>query len=257
MAAPVQLSDLPRFTALMHAAGDLVMQVYSTGFETHSKDDGSPVTEADERAEQIILEGLERLTPGIPVVSEEASSQGVAVQTGELFWLVDPLDGTKEFISRNGEFTVNLALIHLGRPILGFVLAPALGRLYGGGEHLPAFVEDTAGRRPIAVRTVPGEGLTVVSSRSHGDAAALAAFLDGRTVARQVTAGSSLKLCLVAEGKADLYVRLGRTMEWDIAAGHAVLAAAGGQVLRVDNRKPLAYGKPGLDNPHFVAQGAA
>lgn len=233
------------------------MQVYSTDFEVWGKADESPVTEADERAEQVILEGLERISGGVPVISEEASSRGVQVAAGDLFWLVDPLDGTREFVSRNGEFTVNLALIHHGRPVFGLVLAPALGRLYGGGDGVPAFVEDDAGRRQIAVRKVPEEGLTVVSSRSHGDPAALEAFLEGRKVAQQVSAGSSLKLCLVAEGKADLYVRLGRTMEWDIAAGHAVLAAAGGTVLRVDDRALLQYGKPGLDNPHFVAQGAA
>lgn len=233
------------------------MDVYSTDFQVRGKADESPVTEADERAEQIILEGLGRISPDVPVISEEASARGTQVATGELFWLVDPLDGTKEFISRNGEFTVNLALVRHESPVFGLVFAPALGRLYGGGEGVPAFVEDTSGRRQIAVRQVPGEGLTVISSRSHGDPAALEAFLEGRKVAHQVSAGSSLKLCLVAEGKADLYVRLGRTMEWDIAAGHAVLAAAGGTVLRVEDREPLRYGKPGLDNPHFVAQGAA
>ena len=250
-------SNVEELTALVRAAGHAVMDVYSTDFRVRGKADESPVTEADERAEQVLLEGLGRISAGVPVISEEASSRGAQVSVADLFWLVDPLDGTKEFISRNGEFTVNLALIHRGRPVFGLILAPALGRLYGGGEGMPAFVEDESGRGQIAVRKVPDEGLTVVSSRSHGDSAALEAFLEGRKVAQQVSAGSSLKLCLVAEGKADLYVRLGRTMEWDIAAGHAVLAAAGGTVLRVDDRTPLQYGKPGLDNPHFVAQGAA
>ena len=252
--SPEAVEDL---VALVRAAGRAVMDVYSTDFEVRGKADDSPVTEADERAEQVILQGLRRLAPAIPVISEEASARGVQVEASELFWLVDPLDGTKEFISRNGEFTVNLALVHRGRPVFGLVLAPALGRLYGGGDGVPAFVEDGSGRTQIAVREVPGEGLTVVASRSHGDPAALEAFLEGRKVANQVAAGSSLKLCLVAEGKADLYVRPGRTMEWDIAAGHAVLAAAGGKVLRIDDRTALQYGKPGLDNPHFVAQGAA
>lgn len=245
------------FVGVVRAAGRAVLDVYSTDFTVRRKLDASPVTEADERAERIILEGLALLSPGIPVISEEASCGRAQVTTSSLFWLVDPLDGTKEFVGRNGEFTVNLALIQDGLPVFGLVLAPALQRLYGGGTGLPAFVEDEAGRRAIAVRKVPEEGLTVVSSRSHGDPSALDAFLDGRKVARQVAAGSSLKLCLVAEGKADLYVRLGRTMEWDIAAGHAVLAAAGGAVLRVDDSMPLQYGKPGLDNPHFVARGAA
>lgn len=249
--------DVAAMVALVRAAGREIMQVYATDFEVRGKADDSPVTEADERAEKVILQGLAELSPEIPVISEEATASGSEAEVAERFWLVDPLDGTKEFISRNGEFTVNLALIHRGEPVFGLVLAPALKRLYGGGAGLPAFVEDEADRRAIAVRKVPEEGLTVVSSRSHGDPSALDAFLDDRKVARQVTAGSSLKLCLVAEGKADLYVRLGRTMEWDIAAGHAVLAAAGGAVLRVDDRMPLRYGKPGLDNPHFVAHGAA
>lgn len=249
--------DVGAMAALVRAAGREIMQVYATDFEVRGKVDDSPVTEADKRAEKVILQGLAELSPEIPVISEEATASGSRAEVAERFWLVDPLDGTKEFISRNGEFTVNLALIHRGQPVFGLVLAPALKRLYSGGAGLPAFVEDEAGRREIAVRKVPEEGLTVVSSRSHGDPSALDAFLDGRKVARQVTAGSSLKLCLVAEGKADLYVRLGRTMEWDIAAGHAVLAAAGGGVLRVDDSMPLQYGKPGLDNPHFVARGAA
>lgn len=250
-------ANVEELVDLVRTAGRTVMEVYSTDFAVRGKADESPVTEADDRAEQVILEGLSRLAGDVPVISEEASARGAQVAATDLFWLVDPLDGTKEFISRNGEFTVNLALIHQGRPVFGLVLAPALGRLYVGGDEVPAFVEDDAGRRRIGVRQVPEEGLTVVSSRSHGDPAALEAFLQGRKVARLVSAGSSLKLCLVAEGKADLYVRLGRTMEWDIAAGHAVLAAAGGTVQRVRDGLPLQYGKSGLDNPHFVAQGAA
>lgn len=239
---------------LARQAGKLVMDVYATDFAVRGKDDASPVTEADERAEAVILAGLAALTPEIPVVAEEAVAAGKLPEVGERFWLVDPLDGTKEFIRRNGEFTVNIALIEAGQPVLGVVLAPALGRLYGGAVGVGAFVDDERGRRSIRCRVPPTEGITVVASRSHGDAAALDAFLAGRKVAKQVSAGSSLKLCLVAAGEADLYPRLGRTMEWDIAAGHAVLAAAGGRVTEIDGR-PMVYAKPDFANPHFVAWG--
>lgn len=250
-----RLQLLEELIPVVRAAGHVVMDVYATDFEVRGKDDASPVTEADERAEAVILAGLARLTPEVPVVAEEAVAAGRVPAVARRFWLVDPLDGTKEFIKRNGEFTVNVALVEDGRPTLGVVLAPALGELYAGSEDGGAFVEDARGRRPIACRTVPAEGLTVVASRSHGDAAALDAFLAGRKVASVVGAGSSLKLCRIAAGVADLYPRLGRTMEWDIAAGHAVLASAGGAVETLDGA-PLRYGKPGFDNPHFVARGA-
>ena len=241
---------------IARAAGDAILEVYATDFGIRDKSDASPVTDADERAEALILRDLTALTPDIPIVSEEAAEAGLVPEAGSRFWLVDPLDGTKEFISRNGEFTTNIALIEQGRPVLGVVLVPAQDRLFAGAAGVGAFVEDEAGRRSIACRTPPAEGLTIVSSRSHGDAAALDAFLDGRPVAAAVTAGSSLKFCLVASGEADLYPRLGRTMEWDTAAGHAVLDAAGGRVSDVSGPE-LGYGKPGFENPHFVAQGRA
>ena len=243
------LDDVAR---IVRAAGEVVMAVYAQPFDVRRKDDASPVTEADERAEALIVPALRALAPGIPVVAEEMAARGEADAIGATFWLVDPLDGTKEFISRNGEFTVNIALVHQGRPVLGVVGAPAVGRLFAGAAGQGAWTEDAQGRRPIHVRTVPAEGLTVVASRSHGDAEALDRFLHGRRVARLVNAGSSLKLCLLAAGEADLYPRLGRTMEWDIAAGHAVLAAAGGRVERLDGGG-FGYGKPGFENPHFVA----
>ncbi len=236
------------------AAGEEILQVYATEFEVRDKDDASPVTEADERAEALILPELAALTPDVPIVSEEAAAAGALPEAGSRFWLVDPLDGTKEFVSRNGEFTVNIALVEDGRPVLGVVLCPALGRLYAGAVDHGAFAEDEAGRRAIACRRPPADGLTIVSSRSHGDADALAEFLAGRPVASSVPAGSSLKFCLVAAGEADLYPRLGRTMEWDTAAGHAVVSAAGGRVSAVSGGE-LGYGKPGFENPHFVAQG--
>lgn len=236
-------------------AGEVILAVYATDFSTRGKADASPVTEADERAEVVITAALAALTPDIPIVAEEAVSAGKIPHVGNRFWLVDPLDGTKEFINRNGEFTVNIALIEDGQPTLGVVLAPALKRLFAGRAGAGAHVEDALGRREIRCRAVPAEGLTVVASRSHGDAAALDQFLAGRKVAALANAGSSLKLCLVAAGEADLYPRLGRTMEWDIAAGHAVLAAAGGKVETLAG-EPLRYGKPGFDNPHFVASAA-
>jgi 3'(2'), 5'-bisphosphate nucleotidase len=245
---------LERLLPIVRAAGEEILAVYATDFEVRDKSDASPVTEADERAEAVILRELATLTPEIPVVSEEAAEAGVVPEAGSRFWLVDPLDGTKEFVSRNGEFTVNIALVEDGRPTLGVVLVPALGRLYGGAVGSGAFVEDEGGRREIACRRAPDEGLTIVSSRSHGDAEALEAFLAGRPVATSVTAGSSLKFCLVASGEADLYPRLGRTMEWDTAAGHAVVSAAGGRVSAVGGGE-LGYGKPGYENPHFVVEG--
>jgi len=239
---------------IVRDAGDLIMSVYATDFAVRGKADASPVTEADEKAEALIVAALRRLAPQVPIVAEEAIAAGAQVQVGDWFWLVDPLDGTKEFISRNGEFSVNVALVHGGVPVLGVVLAPALDRLFAGVRGQGAFVEHAGQRRNIACRAVPADGLTVVASRSHGDAAALDAFLAGRTVAALANAGSSLKLCMVAAGEADLYPRLGRTMEWDIAAGHAVLLAAGGSVNDLSGA-PLRYGKPGFDNPHFAAAG--
>lgn len=241
---------------LIHSAGDVIMDIYATDFDVAHKGDASPVTAADQRAEAVLLAGLQRIAPGIPVVAEEAVSAGVIPDVSDRFFLVDPLDGTKEFISRNGEFTVNIALVESGRPVLGLVYAPAIGRLFLGAEGVGAWVEDQDGRRAISTRAVPAEGLTVVASRSHGDEAALDAFLAGRRVASRANAGSSLKLCLVAEGAADVYPRLGRTMEWDIAAGDAVLRAAGGLVKTIAG-PVLAYGKPGFDNPHFAAWGRA
>jgi 3'(2'), 5'-bisphosphate nucleotidase len=245
---------LERLLPVARAAGEAILKVYATDFEVQEKSDDSPVTEADRRAEAVILPALAALTPDVPIVSEETAAAGDIPNVGDRFWLVDPLDGTKEFIKRNDEFTVNIALIEHGEPSLGVVLAPALGRLYAGTRTTGAFVEDANGRRRIACRTAPASGLTVASSRSHGDAQALERLLAGYRIAARIVAGSSLKFCLIAAGEADLYPRLGRTMEWDTAAGHAVLAAAGGRVTTLDGAE-LRYGKPGLANPHFLAWG--
>jgi 3'(2'), 5'-bisphosphate nucleotidase len=253
-------SPLP-FTALLdglvpliHEAGTLVMRVYATDFEVEIKGDASPVTVADQLAEKVIFEGLRRLAPGLPVVGEEAASAGDIPDVSNRFWLVDPIDGTKEFVNRNGEFTVNIALVDHGVPVLGLVLAPALGTLYVGAVGLGAWVEVGGLRRDIAVRAVPSDGLTVVGSRHHGNDSAVGAYLAGQAVAAHRMVGSSLKLCILAEGLADVYPRFGRTMEWDTAAGDAVLRAAGGAV-RTLGGELLTYGKPGFENPDFVARG--
>jgi 3'(2'), 5'-bisphosphate nucleotidase len=249
-------SLLEALIPIVRSAGQAIMDIYAGDFAVRNKADASPVTEADERAEALILPALQALDPSIPIVAEEQAAAGSIPRTGQRFWLVDPLDGTKEFINRNGEFTVNIALIDAGEPVLGVVLAPALDRLFAGARGLGAFLEQHGERQPIRCRSIPEAGLTVVASRSHGDAQALEQFLDGRKVASLASAGSSLKLCLVAAGEADVYPRLGRTMEWDIAAGDAVLRAAGGRVVTLDEQS-MPYGKPDFSNPHFAAWGLA
>ena len=254
---PLPLASLlTELSALIHEAGALVMRIYATDFQVEVKDDNSPVTLADQCAEKAIFEGLRRIAPEIPIVGEEAASAGDIPDVSNRFWLVDPIDGTKEFVSRNGEFTVNIALVEHGVPVLGLVLAPALDTLYAGAAGLGAWVEVSGERRAIGVRAVPADGLTVVGSRHHGNDSAVDAFLAGRQIAAHRTVGSSLKLCLLAEGLADVYPRFGRTMEWDTAAGDAVLRAAGGSVRTLDG-EPLAYGKPGFENPDFAAWGAS
>lgn len=244
---------------IAEAAGRVILRYYETGVAVRAKADASPVTDADQAAEAIILEALAPLLPGVPIVAEEAMSKGAAPSlenpSSMPFWLVDPLDGTKEFLSRNGEFTVNIALIEATRPRLGVVHLPAMGITYAGGAPGTATMAHLGhDAHPIAARRTPPDGAIVLASRSHGNQAALDAFLASEHVAARLSAGSSLKFCRIAEGIADLYPRLGRTMEWDTAAGHAVLAAAGGSVTTLDGGA-LRYGKPGFENPHFVARG--
>ncbi len=237
-------------------AGAAIMEVYASDFVIRRKGDASPVTIADERAEQIIVEALRRHAPGIPVIAEEeAERYGLPGKAPGLFWLVDPLDGTKEFIGRNGEFTVNIALIEAGTPILGVVQVPAQDLLYASAGPGTAVLRRSLGPpEPIAARPMPAEGATVVHSRSHENNAALNDYLADKKVAAMRVCGSSVKFCLIATGEADLYPRLGPTMEWDTAAGHAVLEAAGGSVRNLDGT-PFRYGKPGFRNPAFIARG--
>jgi 3'(2'),5'-bisphosphate nucleotidase len=250
------MQDLLR---LAIAAGRAIAGVYAGDFAARAKGDLTPVTEADEAAERIILEGLAKLFPDVPVISEEAAAAGRIPEVSDRFFLVDPLDGTREFISRNGEFTVNIARIEDGLPVAGVVHAPAMGRIFWGERSVGAAQglvgEDghVAEWRPLRVRPLPAGGATVVASRSHRDAAT-DDFLKRVPVKSLCSAGSSLKFCLVAAGEADLYPRFGRTMEWDTAAGQAILMAAGGKVVTADG-EPLRYGKHhrGYDNPGFVA----
>ena len=258
---PVDANLLAAVRRIAEDAGAAILDVYEgrVAADLRQKADRTPVTAADEAAETLILAALRDLTPDIPVISEEAAEAGALPDiSGDRFWLVDPLDGTKEFLQRNGEFTVNIALIVAGRPVAGVVHAPALRKTWLGVDAGMAYIaEGDRPPKPIHTRPQPAAGAVVAISRRHGDAAAMDAFLAGIKIGGRVAAGSSLKFCLLAGGQADLYPRFGRTMEWDTAAGHAVLLAAGGRVDRADDGMPLTYGKPGFENPPFIARGQA
>ncbi len=251
-------------SALALKAGAAALEIYGSDFDTETKGDASPVTEADRLGEEIILAGLKAFAPDIPVLAEESASNGdVPEDLGDQFFLVDPLDGTREFVNRTGEFTVNIALIEDGKAVYGVVYAPASNMLYAGGRggawKAPVDENGVMGAAaPISVRAAPSTGLIAVASRSHRSAET-DAYLKTLNVADFTAAGSSLKFCLVAEGAADVYPRFGRTMEWDTGAGQAVLEAAGGRVMAHPENEPLAYGKKsrGYDNPHFIAWGKA
>jgi len=242
-------------------AGGAIMAVYATDFAVQGKADESPVTAADEAAEKIILADLAAIAPGVPVIAEESVAAGKVPAIAERFFLVDPLDGTREFVGRRDEFTVNVALIENGEPVLGVVFAPARRELYWGdvkagkAGHIDA---DPDGTMPslgnaIHARHAPTGGIIAVASRSHRTPET-DAFLANYNVIEFRSIGSSLKFCLVATGEADLYPRIGPTMEWDTAAGHAVLHAAGGRVTGLAG-EPFRYGKPGFRNGNFLAQG--
>lgn len=240
---------------IARAAGQVVLEVYAQPFEVRGKADCSPVTEADERAERVIVPALQALAPGVPVVAEEAAARGDVPQVGREFWLVDPLDGTKEFIKRNGEFTVNIALVDGHEPVLGVVHVPVLDRDYYGCRSVGAFRRDGAeAPRQIRVCCPAQDPVRVVGSRSHGGDS-LNLFLERLGRHELVAMGSSLKLCLVAEGAADVYPRLGPTSEWDTAAAQAVVEAAGGRVTALDGA-PLRYNqKAEVLNPYFLVFG--
>ncbi|KAB7614849.1 3'(2'),5'-bisphosphate nucleotidase CysQ [Amylibacter sp. SFDW26] len=245
-----------RQLALM--AGRAIMEIYNADdFEVKTKSDESPVTIADETADQIIFDGLSKSFPNTMIVTEEQSE--THVNSADTFLIVDPLDGTKEFIHKRGDFTVNIAYVEDGMPTLGVVYAPARERLFITDENgvsyeeVGPFSDDVVGaRNPIKVSAPDQDKLIVVASKSHRDQAT-DDYINKYSVEDMRSAGSSLKFCLVATGEADIYPRLGRTMEWDTAAGQAVLQGAGGKVVRFDNHEPLSYGKNIFENPFFIA----
>ncbi|MEQ8292361.1 MAG: 3'(2'),5'-bisphosphate nucleotidase CysQ [Roseovarius sp.] len=239
-------------------AGDRIMEIYnSDDFDVKVKSDDSPVTEADEAADALISEGLRKAFPDVLLVTEEQA--GSHTEKADTFLIVDPLDGTKEFVHRRGDFTVNIAYVENGVPTRGVVYAPAKERMFytladgSAVEEAGPFDKDTPGAlSPIRVSEADNGALMVVASKSHRDQAT-DDYINKYAVKDSKSAGSSLKFCLVATGEADLYPRVGRTMEWDTAAGHAVLQGAGGKVVRFDDHSPLTYGKEGYANPFFIA----
>jgi 3'(2'), 5'-bisphosphate nucleotidase len=240
--------------ALASRAAEVILAIRARGFAVTRKADRSVVTEADHAAETLIVAGLREAVPEIPVIAEEAVAGGAVGIATSCFWLVDPLDGTREFTDGSDDFAVNIGLVRNGAVVLGAVGVPATGEMFGGIVGVGAWQRRGGVQSPIHARKVPAEGLTVLASRHHGDIARLDAYLAGRVVAKTVNFGSSLKFCRLAEGIADLYPRFGRTMEWDTAAPQAVLEAAGGTVRTLDGAT-LRYGKPGWENPHFVCTG--
>ena len=257
MTLNITLTMVEQVGEIAKRAGAEIMKIYETDFAVDAKDDASPVTEADRVAEALITDALKsEITSDFPIIAEEAFAAGIVpdISGAAAFWLVDGLDGTKEFVKRNGEFTVNIALIETGRPVIGIVHAPAVNATYWGSSYGTFAETDGGAARQVACRPKPSAGLVAAVSRSHrGDEAD--AFLTEHGVEKEITAGSSLKFGLVAVGRCDVYPRLGRTMEWDIAAGHAVVRFAGGRVVDLEGAE-ITYGKPGFENPPFVAWGA-
>ena len=235
-------------------AGEAILGIRRRGFEVVRKEDRTPVTEADHAAEAIIVAGLRSATPAISVIAEEEVAAGRVTEPTDEYWLVDPLDGTREFAAGNDEFAVNIGLVRHGRPALGVVAIPATGELFGGIVGRGAWKRIGCTQVAISARLPPEDGLTVLASRYHGSSTRLDDFLRDRRVAKVINFGSSVKFCRLAEGAADLYPRFGRTMEWDTCAPQAVLEAAGGTVRTVDGEE-LLYGKPRWENPHFVCTG--
>ncbi len=253
MLAPALL--LPKIVTIAEQAGAAIMKIYEAGITVETKADNSPVTAADNVGEAIILEALRELTPDIPIVAEESVAAGDIPEVGDRpFWLVDPLDGTREFISRNGEFTVNIALIEGRQPLVGVVFAPAIETMWWGAQGHGASMRKSGEVKAIEVRTAPEKGGVAVASRSHRDDQTNS-WLTAQGIDETIAVGSSLKFCVVAEGRADYYPRFGPTMEWDVAAGHAVLRAAGGRVTTVEG-EPFLYKKPDFRNSGFIARGA-
>ena len=233
--------------------GEVAMHYYENLQKVMTKADSSPLTDADLAIDEIIVSGLQRAFPKIPIVTEERAVNHTTNHSKGTFFLVDPIDGTREFINKSKEFTINIALIEDGKPVAGMVYAPALKRLFWGAKNLGSFEETNQGSpKPLAVRDTDSDALIVVASRSHLNPET-EAFIAKNKVASVKNAGSSLKFCLIAAGEADIYPRFGPTMEWDIAAGHAVLAGAGGVVHTIDGA-PISYGQEHYKSPLFIAR---
>lgn len=246
---------LPALVAIARRAGDAILEVYAGEFKVVSKADESPLTQADLASHRVIRAALATLAPDIPLLSEESADIPFATRRGwTQYWLVDPLDGTKEFISRNGEFTVNIALVREGRPVLGVVHVPVQGQTYYGAAGLGAWRQDSGKPQAIRTRRPPARVPVVVGSRSHANPQ-LAAALAPIGEHTMTSMGSSLKFCLVAEGAADLYPRLGPTSEWDTAAAQAVVEAAGGAVLNLDGTPLSCNARESFLNPWFLVVG--
>ena len=257
MTTPDLKALVPELVAIARRASQEILRIYDKGFAVRDKADATPLTEADEASEILILSSLKALTPGIPAFGEEAVSRGEANADSlpPRYWLVDPLDGTREFVSRNGEFAICIGLIEARRPILGVIHAPVANVTWGAaGTGTAAVWRGDDGPQPIHARRPPSSGLVAIQSRSHGDRSAVEALCAEHGVTDIRILGSALKFGHLAEGLADFYPRFGPTMEWDTCAGHAILEAAGGR-LETMGGGPLLYGKPGFRNPDFLARG--
>jgi len=238
------------------AAGEAIMRVYAEPFEVMQKSDQTPVTEADLASERVIVRMLTAAFPDIPIVSEETAPEDGFKPPAARFWCVDPLDGTKEFIAKNGEFAVCIALIEDGRPVLGVVHGPAIATTYAAyGPGTAIRIKDGDAPEKIGARLPAPEGLTVIHSRTNSNSRRLAEYFQGRAIRDRISCGSALKFGVLAAGEADLYPRFGTTMEWDTAAGQAILEAAGGSVIRVEDGQPMRYAKHDLKNDAFLAWG--
>ena len=249
--------ELDKVVAIAQEAGDAIMEIYNRDFQIDYKEDKSPLTEADTKSNEIICDALVKAYPNIPMLSEENKEVPYEERKHwEYYWCIDPIDGTKEFIKKNGEFTVNIALIHKDTPVLGVVYAPVLQEMYKAKQGEGAFKNNK--RLPLATNPTPQKSLSVVASKSHLSKETQD-FIDdlakGTEQIEQVSKGSSLKLVMVAEGSADIYPRLAPTMEWDTAAADAIVRESGKMTYQFENNTPLAYNKENLLNPWFVVKG--
>lgn len=250
--------DIPFLVALAQAAGKATLAIYDQDFDVEIKGDNSPLTQADKKSNAVIIKGLQEKYPEIPIISEENKLLDYSERKDWIYcWLVDPLDGTKEFIKKNGEFTVNIALIHLGKPVFGVVDVPVKGITYYAEQGKGAYKIENGHTSLLKIRALAADGLLkIVGSRSH-QTPELLAYVEKQKANFEVdfvAAGSSLKFCLIADGVADVYPRLGPTMEWDTAAGQMVAMEAGAEVLVFENNEPLAYNKEDLLNPYFIVK---